>query len=522
MLSAIYHYLASSRQAEADTLLMGSQLSTQSEVLIRPLVLSSDRVSLNYLLNALTQLEHIAGIEVKDAKGFVIARSGHTSSLKLQTRLQLQEQIIGSSTLWLDSKPARQHLYTQIWPIAAIALLTIIVALLTLWVGCGQVANANAESNPDDDHAKDTQGTTDTPVTEHAPLSESPGENFSEALAANLPPEHKPHPNTDTVSESSPVKSATLAASTKENSTLNENKDVLQTSSLVDLLKPEQSEAPSMPKFEHQPHNLHAEETAESEPDGQLVIQEEAITEPLTASTPESNTENPLFKALQERDEVQLGLYSFEHELELILAPQDAIYIFYIDSQTASSENLPPDERTTLLNVYHHLAKQVAHIYNGSVALQDNSDIVLSFAQRDANDSHGVNAICAAILFNLLYKGFNQSRIRGFHPVLSLQMSLTRGHYNKFDMIKEEAHFLTRTTSSNEVISHTALTEAPKLKEIMLGSADIRREDEDKVFLLKVTPKHQILLQKQANHLLSRIFAKKQTPPGNDTADNTK
>ena len=154
------------------------------------------------------------------------------------------------------------------------------------------------------------------------------------------------------------------------------------------------------------------------------------------------------------------------------------------------------------------LAKQVARIYNGEVEQLENQDLMLRFELRDDKDSHGVNALCAAMLFNLLYKGFNQARIRGFQPVLSLQMSLARGHHSKHNLVKEEAHFLTRTTNSNDLISHTALTEAPLIKEAMLGESDIRREDEDKVLLLKVTPKHQTLLQKQANHLLTKIFKK--------------
>ena len=124
---------------------------------------------------------------------------------------------------------------------------------------------------------------------------------------------------------------------------------------------------------------------------------------------------------------MQLGLYSFEDELELILAPQDAIYLFYIDSNTASSDNMPPDEKATLLNVYLYLAKQVARIYNGEAEQLDNHDILLRFELRDSDDNHGTNALCAAMLFSLLYKGFNQARIKGFQPVLSLQMSVSRG-----------------------------------------------------------------------------------------------
>jgi len=287
--------------------------------------------------------------------------------------------------------------------------------------------------------------------------------------------------------------------------------DQLHTNALVDLLKPEPNNAPKMPKFEHHPQEL--EHTEQTDTADEFSVEEEPVNKAPAPDTNTIKTENPLFKsadaeAARGRKEIQLGLYSFEDELELFLAPQDAIYLFYIDSTTASSDNMHPDEKATLLNVYLHLAKQVARIYNGEAEQLDNQDILLRFELRDDKDSHGINALCAAMLFSLLYKGFNQARIKGFQPVLSLQMSLSRGHYDKYTLVKEEAHFLTRTTNSNELISHTALTEAPLLKRALLQQADIRREDEDKVLLLKVTPKHQALLQKQANHLLTKIFKK--------------
>lgn len=519
-LGILFMQFSTARQAESETQHLGKALAQQSDILIRPLLLSNDRVSLNYLLNELQQIPYIKGLQVADQSGVIIARSGEANDIKLQQRLIQQEKIIATVTLWLTPEPLKQALRSQFWPLLFLACAIALLSLLVIWYfGHYPTTDEQEEQTPDDPAPDRLSGLT-----------------FSESLAIQNEGRHSDISaiedsslsNTETsISTNSDTGSAVDEIDTTPQTTANDyplretetdfqndatQDDQLHTESLVDLLKPEHSNAPQMPKFEHHPQDLeHAEATAS--PD-EFSIEEELIDEKQD-NTDESptKTKNPLFKEtmsdeMRERKEVQLGLYSFEDELELFLAPQDAIYLFYIDSNTASSDNMHPDEKATLLNVYLHLAKQVARIYNGESEQLENNDILLRFELRDSNDSHGINALCAAILFSLLYKGFNQARIKGFQPVLSLQMSLSRGHYDKHSLVKEEAHFLTRTTNSNELISHTALTEAPLLKRALLEQADIRREDEDKVLLLKVTPKHQALLQKQANHLLTKIFKK--------------
>ncbi|WP_415897021.1 hypothetical protein ACMXYX_15275 [Neptuniibacter sp. QD72_48] len=526
IVSILYMHLATSRQAIHETQIIGQNIAKQSELLIRPLLLSDDRVSLNYLLSELTQLEYVGGLHVQDANGFTLARAGKSSQQTLQQQLIQQEKTIGTVTIWLDSGPVEQLLRSQLWPLLIIAIFTAILLLTTSWFFT-RSDKFISESSADEEEKfepsfSDTLATqtpaestpqeiTEDTVTIGSATAEIGNSETQEQLAVE---------STQTSSEAAPV----IRPSAEAENLIQDNtetgpdaapkaisepqapnqkaSDLLHTHELVDLLKPAPSTQQQMPKFEHQPQQL--DETVANTVET-LVLEEEPVN---AQETHTPMRENPLLKSMSERHEEQLDLYSFEQELELILTPQDAIYLFYIDANTASSDNMEPDEKATLLNVYHHLAKQVARIYNGACEQLPNKDILLRFELRDEKDSHGINALCAGQLFNLLYKGFNHSRIRGFQPVLSLQMSLARGHHDKHDLVKEEAHFLTRTTNSNDLISHTALTEAPLLKEAMLQEADIRREDEDKVLLLKVTPKHQTLLQKQANHLLTKIFKK--------------
>lgn len=519
ILGITFMQFSTARQADTETQNLGKALAQNSDIVIRPLLLSNDRVSLNYLLNELQQIPYIKGLQVTDPSGVVIARAGDVSDIKLQQRLIQQEKTIATVTLWLTPEPLEAILRSQFWPLLLLACAIAALTLLAIWL-FGRTTNTDnqdeeTENNPTPDRLsgltfseslaiQSETFTFDSPEpSQPAPTHETTTKPIPAEAADNTPSEPTPavsnnnEPDTDTDYDSSIDE-------------LNQG-DQLHTNALVDLLKPEPNNAPKMPKFEHHPQEL--EHTEQTDTADEFSVEEEPVNKAPAPDTNTIKTENPLFKsadaeAARGRKEIQLGLYSFEDELELFLAPQDAIYLFYIDSTTASSDNMHPDEKATLLNVYLHLAKQVARIYNGEAEQLDNQDILLRFELRDDKDSHGINALCAAMLFSLLYKGFNQARIKGFQPVLSLQMSLSRGHYDKYTLVKEEAHFLTRTTNSNELISHTALTEAPLLKRALLQQADIRREDEDKVLLLKVTPKHQALLQKQANHLLTKIFKK--------------
>ena len=517
-ISAIYIHLSSTRQAAIETNILGNSLAQQSELLIRPLLLANDRVSLNYLLNELNQLTYISGLQVQNQAGVVVARAGSLSEHKIQQRILQQEKTIATVTLWLDSKPVELLLRSQLWPLAIIAVGSILLALTLLWSLSRREPTSSQEDTPDNGNRFSDLSFSETLAIQqetNAPSDEDSTATAFTDTTQTIDPSTFASKAPEDTSNSDPENSDRITATADNQQrpaqttaeavidpSIPQGGAPLHTDTLVDLLKPEHENTPQMPKFEHQPQDL---EPHKNSIKADSFIVEEKIPEPAKEESPK--TKNPL-QEIADREEVQLGLYSFEDELELILAPQDAIYLFYIDSTTASSDNMNGDDKATLLNVYFHLAKQVARIYNGEVEQLENRDILLRFELRDDQDSHGVNALCAAILFNLLYKGFNQSRIKGFQPVLSLQMSLSRGHHNKHTLVKEEAHFLTRTTASNELISHTALTEAPLLKKALLEDAEIRREDEDKVLLLKITPNHQALLQKQANHLLTKIFKK--------------
>lgn len=448
LLGGGYLWFASSQQAEAETRRLGHSLAKQTTFLIRPLILANDRISTNYLLQELAELEHVTGLQLTDDQEQVIARAGDNEGISIQRQMMQQEHRIGTLTLWLAPKPLQQVMQRQLLLGLLIALISASLTAIVLWY-------RSRAAEKDIPH---------------------PGNTIDEEYSDEVP-EATPAPEV-----------------------------VTETHDLVELLRPEPAQpAPQLrpesdsitkevdaPAAENIPSETEAEVTT-------IELEEQPLTQQDEKPTAK---DNPLRRG---RDEEQLTLYSFEHEMELMLTPEDATYLLYIDATSAHAEYADASERDQLLAIYAQLAAQVAHIYSGQLETLNNGDLQVSFSAPVEKDAHGINALCAGLLYVLLYKGFNKQRIGQFQPVMNLHIALVRGHKGKPMIMQEESRFLTRTTQSNELISHTALTEAPDIKRALLKDADIRREDEDKVLIHKVEKRYQTLFEKQCNHLLTKL-----------------
>jgi hypothetical protein len=264
---------------------------------------------------------------------------------------------------------------------------------------------------------------------------------------------------------------------------------------LIALLKPDQEAR--MPHFVPQP----------IEPTGSAVNAKRPAPEEAFEVDEHEPSERPVhtpapFKPA--RSEEQLDLYTLEHQLELTLPPEEAAYLIYIDATSGHSDYVEPELHELLLSMYEQLLKQVSGIYGGEITIHATGDMELLFDTQDAEDGHGVHALCAAKLFTLIYRAYNQTRIKVMQPTLNLHTAIVRGNRAKAGRMKEEALFLTRTTQSNDLISHTALTEATHLKSTLLQQANIQRVEEDKVLIQSMGDSYQDLLRKQAIHLLRK------------------
>ena len=496
----VYLHYASKDLAKTESLQAAHFVAKQTALTIQPYILAEDNISLNFYLNSQTETPLINGISVFNEKKQLLARSGEPIGIEKQVILGSQQTPTGTLTFYVNTQPIQVLLSQLLWQIGILSAIVIAATLLTVWLSLRQ----RQKSPPQTAVIK-----SDDLSLQAASLPDKDGV-FAKALSeAEAEAEAEAEENNETHSDANEADSADPTTSSDE--TLNDQ-------DLVQLLRPDSQvrmphfvPAPMQPETDlHTNAPLHSQPTV---PAKQISYTQIAAIEP-TEEVEEkadgietvTDNSNPL---RQGRPEIQLDLYSLEHQLELSLQPQEASYLFLIDATTGHADYVEPEEHNYLLAEYELLIKKVSSIYGGDLTVEASGDLQLIFDQQDEEDAHGVHALCAAKLFTLLYRAFNQSRIRAFKPVLNLHMALVRGNRTKANLIKEEALFLTRTTQSNELISHTALTEAKHLKETLLAQAEIRREDEDKVLILSLTESYHELLSRQAEHILKQYYENK-------------
>ncbi|BBB25012.1 hypothetical protein [Amphritea japonica] len=468
LLAGIYLSIVAGKAAKHQTREQGELLGQQTVTLIKPALLSDDGVSLNFVLNQLVRQPYVEAIILKDPKDRLIGRAGEITQdtlIKQEILIHQQTQTLAILELHLNPEPNQQHISNLLIQTVILALIIIILTLTGCWILLSRHPARLSEAEP-----------TIAPTDSH---NLSPNTFLAEATHDSAQKKHSPPP-----------------VDTKNIDTLNKD----DPEQLVELLRPA-SDTPAMPDFA--PFTEHKESTItqSSEPANaaDTIVEEVNLTLPSRNKAP-----NPLFE--NSKHEVQLDLYTFEQELELIVAADTAGYLLYLDLASGHSDNIRNDELNELQEYYYRMLDMVIAIYQGEVSRIDSGDLQLAFLKPHKDDSHGINAICASQLFNRLYKQFNQQRIRSLKPVLNLHMALVRGHYKKLPRMQEEARFLTHSTESNDLITHTALSEAPDLKVSLLAGADIERIEEDKVLIKTVNENYQKLLDKQAKHLLKKLF----------------
>jgi hypothetical protein len=449
LLSGIYLSVVAGKIAQQQTRQQGTLLGQQTVTLIKPALMAGDSVSLNFILNQLVQQPSVDAIILTDPKDRLLGRAGdvkHDNLIHQEILIRQQKETLAILELRLNPASNKANLNAILIQAAILALITAILALLGCWFFLTRHTSFGLQDS----------STTAAPI-----------ENSELSLA-----------------EATPLNEETDTAS-------GDNEQ------LVDLLRPA-DDAPHMPDFA--PFSDH-KESPPDEPSLELTLIEEVDLE---AETPRAKPLNPLFA--NNKHEVQLDLYAFEQELELIVSADEAGYLLYLDLSSGHADNLLSEELQELQAYYYRMLDMVVTIYQGEATRLDNGDLQLAFLKPHKDDSHGINAICASQLFNRLYKLFNQQRIRSLQPVLNLHMALVRGHYQKLARMQEEARYLTHSTDSNELITHTTLSEAPDLKVSLLAGANIVRAEEDKVLIKSVNENYQKLLDKQARHLLSKLF----------------
>ena len=556
------------QRASQEAQRQAERLGNSVQVILNPLVLADDRVSMNYIANQLVADPVLSGIKLTDQNRLTLAIAGSPSEYVVTREFSPNGERLGELTLWVDPVPGLQALKSQLFLTGAAFLISVLIGFIAYKVSL-RLANRTEPTPfaetlrqelsepelPTDSHTDTSEPFAEEPDTDQAPETQSEiaedaevSEEDSDQIPEFPEPKNESEPareedadpdapisfsDLDPKEEDEIVRSnleswltdqaAARAEETSETddaisvhpalqqpdvpvptlksyvATQVKNPDEEPEVDLIELLRPEH-DSDTMPKFVPSPMKPEDSESLE-EPESEEI----EIISPVAQPTTPKSRKLPIIT------EEQLDLYTLEQELDLMLPASEAGYLILIDSTSAHSAHLELEEARQIRRTYRTLANSVARIYHGEVGAIG-EDIEIRFANPDEEDHQGINAICAALLFNILYRSYNQSRIKQMAPVLNLHIALVRGQVQRFTQLLDEARFLTRSTQTNHLISHTALTEATELKTGLLEDADLKREDEDKVLIVKVEKRHQTLLEKQARYLLAKLAERASKP----------
>lgn len=503
-------YSVAKSQATDQVQAQAEQLANSVETLVTPLMISDDRVSLNFIVNQLVNDPSLRGLRLTDSQALALAVAGEPGELKLTREIRPNDEFLGELTLWIDPLPALNTLKNQLIYVGVALLLSLLIAALVYrYTPATSTDEAEDEADFEEELAQayESQDETDEPEeSDEEPFEETDEDPDAPLSVEEIVREQEkiepsfgsfdPVDETEDADElldvSATLKIAELHAVPTVKSQIPATDPDDERVDLVGLLRPEH-DTQTMPKFK--PSQMQPLADAENE---EPESEELEISIPVPMHTGSRSRKLPIIT------EEQLDLYSLEQELDLILAPENAGYLILIDTTSAHSPNLDADELAQIRRTYRTLANSVARIYYGKVETLGD-DLLIRFEIPKGDDSHGVNALCSAMLFNLLYRSYNQSRAKQDLALLTVNIAVVRGQLDRFGHMLDEARFLTRSTNTAAVISHTALSEAPELKSSLLQRADIRREDEDKVLINTVERRHQMLLEKQTRYLLAKL-----------------
>ncbi len=507
---SIFVYTLAQSQAKTYTDEQIAMVKNQAQITLQPMILAKDSVSMNVYLRTLSQASFINGLTLTNAKQQLLSRAGNSTGDIDKKQIFSQQLEIGELTLFINTAPAKAFFNQLLMVFMVLAAITSVFSLIGIAIFSKKTMRqfseqykpllehrfsmelaqlhvqeseilANAEARLNHSSIESDNESENTAIEEETP--QSPPSAISLAI---IDLENKTQTDTSSPTQSHNETSNHLVKDEHE-----------QNQALVSLLKPDSHQR--MPHFK--PFSDNPDQVAKSKQTASSLAKVPAIElveEDLSVSV--KSKENPLLRS--HPHEEQLDLYSLEHQTELNLKATGAAYLLFIDCSSGRAPIEDPEEHNELLTQYRRLIKLVTNIYGGNVELLANGDIRVMFDDKDPQDNHGIQSLCAAKLFNQLYKLYNHRQITRMQPTLNIQISLVRGNRDKLEILREEAHFLTRTTLSNELISHTPLSEIQALKDSLLSDAQTQRQEEDKILILKLNPSYQELLEKQARHLV--------------------
>lgn len=537
LLSSGYLWLSVQKQSLEQSRDLGTALARQITLTLRPLVLAEDRISLNFVLQQMGETEQINGAHLLTGEGETLGKAGTEQGVLIRRTIVQEETTIATLSLWINEDSVKAPMLALLTNASVLLILSLLTAVIGFFLGLTLIKRAQyetlikedyptlepalpeqtlpkvpeistlTESSPVEEVASSTLSTEEPSVTPEVTIN-TPAETINTAAEANIETveQQRIDPKTDLNLEPTPP---------AETAVVQSNKD------LVDLLKADKVDSPRFSPVRDQGFAQVSVEEDEIElteypyevmlDDGDTQrfdmddLQNEPDTE-LEESTPQhaealsAEKSNPLTLLTEKYADSDLT----DPAIKQAVSPEDAAYLLLVDATSAHSAHISAEERTSLIGGYKKLLEEAISVCSGNLEQNTEGDLLVRFTQPNEADEQGLRALCCAMLFNRLYRQFNQHQIRNSQPTLNLPTAIARGHIDQAGRLLEEARYLTQSTESNDLISHTALVEAEVLEATLLEGGELKRIEEDKVLILKLNPGYENWLTKQTDHLLNR------------------
>ncbi len=444
---------------------LGTAISQQTASSSAALILAGDELSLSINLQQLAAFIQINGAEVLDRKGNRLAQAGQPSELFIEQAILSEQTVLGRVRIHLNPET---NAYRPALPLTRISVVVALLLLLTTALMLARHFNRPLQALLQ----ASEQLCAGRLIT---PLDQQRHDQFGQiALLLNR---RFSKPMTELETASSTAVITTTATETQTDNDVN-----------IDLITP----APA------------------------LVEQDTPVSAALTTTTPTTaprlTTAHPTYKMvapLPSRDDPEITPKTATATPSP--APQVATsdpaehsYLFYINHHVGGSDTLTTTERERLLGRYRKALKQVARLYKGGFDEDPLGNWYVRFLPLSHDQSHGINALCAAQLFNALYRGINTQAIRSASPALKMKLVLLCGPSNNFDTLAEDALLLSDQIQDNDLITHQALYQINSLQERLLSRAKYRKFDQDTYLISALNADYQTLIDRQAEHFLKQ------------------
>ncbi|RDE24089.1 hypothetical protein DV711_00315 [Motiliproteus coralliicola] len=432
---------------------LGQALAEQTSQSAAPLILAGDELSLSIVLQQLITLEQIQGVEILNGDGDYLSQVGKPSEMNLSQPIRAEQTQLGSLRLHLNPDSSVYQI-SELLPLTLAALGTGLIFLLLalVWLGhhLGRPAKALVHTIVQINHGHRPPALGHQRHDELAPMMQLLNQHFCEP---EVVAPHKPDNETAAAKE-------TLTETAMVQAEQQQQPPATDSPGGQDPLDTPETEVPA-------PHPEDKCQTPTAEPE-------------------ESEPESPETDQSADEDSGPRG------------------YLFYVNHHVGGSDTLTSAEREQLLTRYYNSLQQVARLYKGLLEDDALGNWCVRFAPLSDDQSHGINALCAAQLFNALYRGINSQAIHNFSPALNMKLVLLCGPIRDFDRMAEDALLLSDQIQENDLITHTELYQIDELQQRLLDSASYRKFDQDTLLIASLNRDYQTLIDRQAEHFLKQ------------------